>query len=292
AYVADMADYTFPGEWIKDNMVLEPRVTGETINQLESFEMTEDDVLIASYPKTGTTWAQELIWLLNTNAELKKALSVPVYERIRMNRALGNFQGSWDDFFELYKTKHLLYGDYFEWYANWLEYKEKSNIKLLKYEDMHHKMSDVIDDLLQFLDGVENGKKIAECITFIGKKTYGVLRDLCSPVAPSTKTFKELCDLLTTHYKAKRLEMGESYHVKETNQELSESIANYSTLLRDAATCNIGEYLDWQCRQFLHQQPVEPLPPVEAVPPVKPIPPVEPVPLVDERRDLDLMLVT
>jgi len=90
---------------------------------------------------------------------------------------------------------------------------------------------------------VENGKKIAECITFIGKKTYGVLRDLCSPVAPSTKTFKELCDLLTTHYKAKRLEMGESYHVKETNQELSESIANYSTLLRDAATCNIGEYL-------------------------------------------------
>ena len=32
---------------------------------------------------TGTTWAQELIWLLNTNAELKKALSVPVYERIR-----------------------------------------------------------------------------------------------------------------------------------------------------------------------------------------------------------------
>jgi len=49
-----MADYTFPGEWIKDNMVLEPRVTAETINQLESFEMTEDDVLIASYPKTGT----------------------------------------------------------------------------------------------------------------------------------------------------------------------------------------------------------------------------------------------
>ena len=49
-----MADYRFPGEWIKDNMVLEPRVTGETINQLESFEMTEDDVLITSYPKTGT----------------------------------------------------------------------------------------------------------------------------------------------------------------------------------------------------------------------------------------------
>jgi len=31
---------------------------------------------------TGTTWAQELIWLLNNNADMKKALSVPVYERI------------------------------------------------------------------------------------------------------------------------------------------------------------------------------------------------------------------
>ncbi|KAK2165925.1 hypothetical protein LSH36_44g07040 [Paralvinella palmiformis] len=216
-----MADYRFPGEWMKDNMVLEPKITAEAINQLESFEMKEDDVLIASYPKTGTTWAQELIWLLNNNADMKKALSVPVYERIpyveyksdgvhsnlemllktqrpymmkthlpsdifqkqikagkvkiiviirnpkdtlvslyhfyRIHRGLGNFQGSWNDFFELYKTKHLIYGDYFEWYASWLEYKEKSNIKLLKYEDMHHRMSDVIDDLLQFL-----GKSLSE----------------------------------------------------------------------------------------------------------------------------------
>jgi len=82
---------------------------------------------------------------------------VSLYHFYRIHRGLGNFQGSWNDFFELYKTKHLIYGDYFEWYASWLEYKEKSNIKLLKYEDMHHRMSDVIDDLLQFL-----GKSLSE----------------------------------------------------------------------------------------------------------------------------------
>ena len=52
-YQTDMADYRFSGEWMKDNMVLEPKITAEAINQLESFEMKEDDVLIASYPKTG-----------------------------------------------------------------------------------------------------------------------------------------------------------------------------------------------------------------------------------------------
>ena len=89
---------------------------------------------------------------------------VSLYHFYRMHGGLGNFQGSWNDFFELYKTKHLIYGDYFEWYASWLEYKEKSNIKLLKYEDMHHRMSDVIDDLLQFLGKSLSEESIADII--------------------------------------------------------------------------------------------------------------------------------
>jgi len=48
-----MADYRFPGEWMKDGMILQQNVTSETITKLESFEMSEDDVLIAAYPKTG-----------------------------------------------------------------------------------------------------------------------------------------------------------------------------------------------------------------------------------------------
>ena len=68
-----------------------------------------------------------------------------------MNSNLGNFKGTWDDFFELYKTKHLIFGDYFKWYSYWLQYKDKPKVKLIKYEDMHHRMSDVIDDVCQFL---------------------------------------------------------------------------------------------------------------------------------------------
>ena len=76
---------------------------------------------------------------------------VSLYHFYRMALPLGPFEKSWDDFFELYKVKHLIYGDYFQWYSTWLQYKDKPNVKLVKYEDMHHGMSDVINDLSLFL---------------------------------------------------------------------------------------------------------------------------------------------
>ena len=56
-----------------------------------------------------------------------------------------------------------------------------------------------------------NRKKVAVMISVIGKNTYGILRDLCSPENPKDKTFDALRDLLQRHFKTKRLEVGESY---------------------------------------------------------------------------------
>ncbi|KAK2170009.1 hypothetical protein LSH36_5g16027 [Paralvinella palmiformis] len=215
-FLPKMADHRIPGELVVDDMVLGPNVMPETIQKVKSFELKEEDVLIASYVKTGTTWVQELVWLICNNGNIKEARSMPIFERIpfieftmnsssksgldmlqvrprpylikthlrsdiyqsqieagkvkiivgirnpkdtlvslyhfyRMNSNLGNFKGTWDDFFELYKTKHLIFGDYFKWYSYWLQYKDKPNVKLVKYEDLHHRMSDVIDDVCQFL---------------------------------------------------------------------------------------------------------------------------------------------
>ena len=84
---------------------------------------------------------------------------VSFYHFYRMSYNLGNFSGSWDDFFELYKTKHITYGDYFQWYSSWLQYKDKPNVMLVKYEDMHHRMTDVIKGVSKFL-----GKMLPENI--------------------------------------------------------------------------------------------------------------------------------
>ena len=49
-----MAGHRFPNEWMIDDIVLEPSVTPETVKKLKSFELKEEDVLIATYPKTGS----------------------------------------------------------------------------------------------------------------------------------------------------------------------------------------------------------------------------------------------
>ena len=44
---------------------------------------------------------------------------VSLYNHYKMNDSLGFFEGSWNDFFELVKQKHVFIGDYFDWYMEW-----------------------------------------------------------------------------------------------------------------------------------------------------------------------------
>ena len=86
-------------------------------------------------------------------------------------------------------------------------------------------------------------KKVAVMISVIGKKTYSVLRDLCSPVNPKDKTFQQLCELLQQHFKPKRLEVAESYRFHRCFQEDNETVSVYSARLRHLASiCNFGEF--------------------------------------------------
>ena len=90
-------------------------------------------------------------------------------------------------------------------------------------------------------------------ISIIGKNTYGVLRDLCSPENPKEKTFEELCELLQQHFKPKRLEVAESHRFHRCCQEENESVSVYSARLRHLASIfNFGEFLTRSLRdQFV-----------------------------------------
>jgi len=46
-------------------------------------------------------------------------------------------------------------------------------------------------------------KKVAVMISVISKKTYGTLRDLCSPENRKDKTCEQLCELLERYFKPK-----------------------------------------------------------------------------------------
>lgn len=49
--------------------------------QYYNFEASPDDVWIATVPRSGTTWTQELIWLLANKLDFEQAQKRPLTER-------------------------------------------------------------------------------------------------------------------------------------------------------------------------------------------------------------------
>lgn len=47
----------------------------------KNFEAKEEDTYVVSYPKTGTTWAQELVYLITNNLDFEKAKAMPISAR-------------------------------------------------------------------------------------------------------------------------------------------------------------------------------------------------------------------
>ena len=67
--------------------VLLPRlfVTDNWAERIRNFELRKDDIWILSYPKTGTTWTIELVWMLINDlkfetADIPEHLRCPIME--------------------------------------------------------------------------------------------------------------------------------------------------------------------------------------------------------------------
>lgn len=64
-----------PEKWIL------PTSYADFADQIYNFEARPDDVFICTFPRSGTTWTQEMIWLISNNLDYEKALNVQQFER-------------------------------------------------------------------------------------------------------------------------------------------------------------------------------------------------------------------
>ncbi|KAB5513302.1 hypothetical protein PHYPO_G00249660 [Pangasianodon hypophthalmus] len=55
--------------------------TVESLNYFESFQVQDDDIFVITYPKSGTTWMQEILPLLLNGGDLTPVLTLQGYER-------------------------------------------------------------------------------------------------------------------------------------------------------------------------------------------------------------------
>ncbi|CAH1232033.1 SULT1A4 [Branchiostoma lanceolatum] len=54
----------------------------EDIRALQGFQVRDDDVFIASYPRSGSTWMEEIVSLIFNGGDVSRVATVPVYERV------------------------------------------------------------------------------------------------------------------------------------------------------------------------------------------------------------------
>ncbi len=65
---------------------------------------------------------------------------------------LGNFQGTFSDFFELYKKKGIVHGDPFDFSISWWKHKDEKNYFFTSYEEMKQDIRSVIRKVAAFLE--------------------------------------------------------------------------------------------------------------------------------------------
>ena len=95
------------------------------------------------------------------------------------------------------------------------------------------------------VNDIADEKKTAALLTLLGEKSYGLLRNLTSPDKPSTKTFKELCDLLQAHLSPKPIVIAERFRFHKRNQVRGESVNDYMAVLRKLSEhCQFGTALN------------------------------------------------
>ena len=51
---------------------------------LRNFELRDDDIFIMSHPKTGTTWTQELVWMVVNNVNVEKSKNTTSKKRLKV----------------------------------------------------------------------------------------------------------------------------------------------------------------------------------------------------------------
>ncbi|CAC5398698.1 unnamed protein product [Mytilus coruscus] len=84
------------------------------------------------------------------------------------------------------------------------------------------------------------------------RKTYSLLRNLCAPAKPNTKTFGNLIEILTDHLRPKPLIIAERYKFHQRKQESHEKVRDYLANLRKLAdTCQFNAFLEEALRDRL-----------------------------------------
>ncbi|KAI5694330.1 hypothetical protein M8J75_015161 [Diaphorina citri] len=154
-----------------------------------NMDVRDDDVWVCSFPKTGTTWTQEMVWYFEensvvhiqnlkgrrfikahlpfkllpkklqsgtTNAKIiyvtrnPKDTCVSYYHHCHL---MEGYRGDFDDFLKLFLNDAVCFAPYWDHVLEfWAVAKKRDNVLFIKYEDMKKDLGSVITQVATHLD--------------------------------------------------------------------------------------------------------------------------------------------
>ena len=76
---------------------------------------------------------------------------VSMFHFYQMNAAMGTFQGTWDEFFQLFKDRHLWGENFIDFSVAWWKLRHLENVFITSFEDMKRDTAKIIRQVADFL---------------------------------------------------------------------------------------------------------------------------------------------
>ncbi|XP_022796269.1 uncharacterized protein LOC111334721 [Stylophora pistillata] len=122
------------------------------------------------------------------------------------------------------------------------------------FDEKSEKFSDYADRFEAYVaaDDIDDDKKVNIFLAVIGPDAYKLLKNLCDPENPNTKTFARLLELLQGHFEPAPIVIVERHKFWTASQEECESVSEFVVRLKKLASiCSFGAFLSEALRDRL-----------------------------------------
>ncbi|KAJ8413621.1 hypothetical protein AAFF_G00081280 [Aldrovandia affinis] len=161
----------------------------ESLNFLEEFNFRRDDIVVVTYPKSGTTWMQEIVPLIQSEGDMASVLTLPNWDRMpwleehrcivlnlderpspRMFATHFHYSMMPVSYFKVKPkviyvmrnpkdvfTGKVMFGSWFDHVKGWLNAEDQDRVMYISYEEMILDLKDSVSKIGHFL-----GKSLSE----------------------------------------------------------------------------------------------------------------------------------
>jgi len=61
--------------------IMPRKFTEKDLERIKTMKIFDDDIFVVTFPKCGTTWTEEMAWMINNNLDYESSRNVKLTER-------------------------------------------------------------------------------------------------------------------------------------------------------------------------------------------------------------------